>query len=323
MLPLGDDQYSCGGTVRLRAVLRPDVGRAEVDHPPGAGRQGLRHDRRHRLSVDPGRRLLPVLRRQPPATRPRATTATTSGQWHVVALNTAPCADQRADVRGGFARRTSGCKQDLAANTDVLHPGLLPEPAVRLDRRWRRRRRMQPIWQDLYDGGVDVVLNGDSHWYERFAPHERRGSSRHQLRGPRVHRGHRRAGPRHAGRPAADQPGDRRLHTRRSSGCRCTTGRYGWTLRARRGHVHRLGHDELPRRSPGLRTRPHPPRRSPAPARRAAGWYPGNIQVSLAADGQSRRLRHRPRPTTRPTAARRRRRAPSTPARSRWRVPPR
>ena len=29
---------------------------------------------------------------------------------------------------------------------------------------------MQPIWQDLYDGGVEIVLNGDSHWYERFAP---------------------------------------------------------------------------------------------------------------------------------------------------------
>jgi acid phosphatase type 7 len=29
---------------------------------------------------------------------------------------------------------------------------------------------MQPIWQDLYDNGVDVVLNGHDHDYERFAP---------------------------------------------------------------------------------------------------------------------------------------------------------
>src|SRR5207253_4098341 len=28
----------------------------------------------------------------------------------------------------------------------------------------------QQFWQDLYNGGTDVVLNGDSHWYERFAP---------------------------------------------------------------------------------------------------------------------------------------------------------
>ena len=28
----------------------------------------------------------------------------------------------------------------------------------------------QAIWQDLYAGGVDVALNGDSHWYERFQP---------------------------------------------------------------------------------------------------------------------------------------------------------
>jgi hypothetical protein len=29
---------------------------------------------------------------------------------------------------------------------------------------------LQPIWQILYDGGVDLVLNGHDHEYERFLP---------------------------------------------------------------------------------------------------------------------------------------------------------
>ena len=29
---------------------------------------------------------------------------------------------------------------------------------------------MAPIWQALYDAGADVVVNGHSHDYERFAP---------------------------------------------------------------------------------------------------------------------------------------------------------
>lgn len=29
---------------------------------------------------------------------------------------------------------------------------------------------MQPIWQDLYDAGAEIVLNGHDHDYERFAP---------------------------------------------------------------------------------------------------------------------------------------------------------
>jgi hypothetical protein len=35
---------------------------------------------------------------------------------------------------------------------------------------------MQQLWQDLYSGGADVVLNGDSHWYERFAPQNGSGT---------------------------------------------------------------------------------------------------------------------------------------------------
>jgi hypothetical protein len=28
----------------------------------------------------------------------------------------------------------------------------------------------RPLWQDLYDAGADLILNGHDHTYERFAP---------------------------------------------------------------------------------------------------------------------------------------------------------
>ena len=61
------------------------------------------------------------------------------GQWHVVALNTAPCGND-ADL----LRRRLGAGPVAQAGPRgehvVLHARLLPEPAVRLDRRRRRRR---------------------------------------------------------------------------------------------------------------------------------------------------------------------------------------
>jgi hypothetical protein len=34
---------------------------------------------------------------------------------------------------------------------------------------------MQPFWQALYEAGADVVLNGHTHNYERFAPQDPQG----------------------------------------------------------------------------------------------------------------------------------------------------
>ncbi len=36
---------------------------------------------------------------------------------------------------------------------------------------------MLPIWNDLYEAGADVVLNGHAHNYERLAPIDPQGSA--------------------------------------------------------------------------------------------------------------------------------------------------
>jgi hypothetical protein len=84
--------------------------------------------------------------------------------WHVVALNT------NISMRPGSAQY-QWLEEDLAANSArctaaYFHHPLFsssvngPTPAVR------------DLWRVLYDRGADVVLNGNDHVYERFAPQD-------------------------------------------------------------------------------------------------------------------------------------------------------
>ena len=80
---------------------------------------------------------------------------------------------QRPGVLRG---RGLGPRRVAAARTTwpPPHPSA-PSPTTRTPAGLRLRRvgwhtTYQQLWQDLYNGGADVVLNGDSHWYERFAP---------------------------------------------------------------------------------------------------------------------------------------------------------
>ena len=81
---------------------------------------------------------------------------------------------------------------------------------------------LEPLWAQLADGGVDIVLNGHEHDYERFAPRRRRPG---RQRPGGVRRGHRRSQPGafsrvergsevplgRFGRRAGDDPAARRL----------------------------------------------------------------------------------------------------------------
>jgi hypothetical protein len=45
---------------------------------------------------------------------------------------------------------------------------------------------MLPLWQILYDAGVDVVLNGHEHSYQRYAPLNRDANAADQATGIRL-----------------------------------------------------------------------------------------------------------------------------------------
>jgi peptidoglycan/xylan/chitin deacetylase (PgdA/CDA1 family) len=187
VLPLGDDQYNCGGVSAFEQGYGPTWGvKRSITYPvpgdkdwttsggtdcpstPGAGYQQY-------FSSSGGIFGSPL----PSAVNVSDTSAYYSynlGSWHVIALNTAPC----VLTDPGFC--AAGSAQDLWLQNDLAHNTASCTVAYYQNPRWASTASgsggdstMQQLWQDLYKGGADVVLNGDSHWYERFAPQNASG----------------------------------------------------------------------------------------------------------------------------------------------------
>ena len=92
------------------------------------------------------------------------------GRWHVVVLNSncgkvdcGPGSRQIRWLRGDLRRHRNRCV--LAA---YHHPRYSSG-------RHEEDQDVRTIWRTLYRAGVDVVLNGHDHDYERFAPQDVRG----------------------------------------------------------------------------------------------------------------------------------------------------
>ncbi len=99
------------------------------------------------------------------------------GPWHMISLNS-NC--------GGYSfnRSSDGCRagsaqEDWLRRDLAAHPAMctlayfhVPRFASGSDHHSDARsdRTLTAIWEDLYAGGADVVLNGHAHEYERFAP---------------------------------------------------------------------------------------------------------------------------------------------------------
>jgi 3',5'-cyclic AMP phosphodiesterase CpdA len=90
------------------------------------------------------------------------------GAWHVVVLNS------EIIVNAGFtdsARQAQmdWLQKDLKAHKKLCTVAYWHHP--RFSSGWHGSdRQLAPVWQVLYDNGVDLVLNGHDHDYERFRP---------------------------------------------------------------------------------------------------------------------------------------------------------
>jgi acid phosphatase type 7 len=102
------------------------------------------------------------------------------GSWHIVVLN--------SNCGVGEIRCAPGSpqglwlKQDLAANDEqkctlaYFHHPLFTSGSYRPG-----IERVESLWEILYAGGVDVVLNGHDHNYQRFALQDPEGSRREEM----------------------------------------------------------------------------------------------------------------------------------------------
>jgi acid phosphatase type 7 len=98
------------------------------------------------------------------------------GAWHIVALNS-NCGEGECgvgEIRCGFGSpEERWLQEDLAANDEqkctlaYFHHPLFTSGSYRPG-----IERVERLWEILYAAGVDVVLNGHDHNYQRFAPQD-------------------------------------------------------------------------------------------------------------------------------------------------------
>ncbi|HXV85059.1 MAG TPA: metallophosphoesterase [Gemmatimonadales bacterium] len=85
------------------------------------------------------------------------------GTWHVIALNSHLAVGPESE-QGQWLRA------DLLADSGRCTIAYWHSPRFSSGSRHGSLDRMQLIWDVLYEFGVEIVMNGDEHHYERFAP---------------------------------------------------------------------------------------------------------------------------------------------------------
>jgi chitodextrinase len=161
VLVLGDNQYNSGSLSQFNAVYDPTWGRVKsITHPTiGNHEYGTSNASGYftyfgSSAGDPSKGYYSY----------------DIGTWHVVTLNS-NCT---------IVACTAGSTQEQWLRADLAaHPSTCTV-ATTHHARWSSGHDgdnvfLQPLWQALIDGGVDVLLSGHSHNYERFAPQNASG----------------------------------------------------------------------------------------------------------------------------------------------------
>jgi hypothetical protein len=103
------------------------------------------------------------------------------GAWHVIALNS-----ECAEVGGCEAASSQGqwLKKDLEEHKNGCMVAYFHKPLFSSGGKHGNDPLMKPLWDVLYHAGVDIVINGHDHNYERFAPQDPEGKldSEHGIR---------------------------------------------------------------------------------------------------------------------------------------------
>lgn len=177
-LALGDLQYSKGTLAQymkvwdvqfgdLKDITMPTPGNHEFDTAGGAGYFTYFGD---------------------VAAPPKGYYSFDLGDWHIVSINSVLCGDEGC---GPGTPQGDWLIADLADNADASCTlAFMHHP--RYDwRPWQKwivddgttlyggseTEPLIPLWEAFHDAGVDVVLNGDNHLYQRWAPQDADGNA--------------------------------------------------------------------------------------------------------------------------------------------------
>ncbi len=96
------------------------------------------------------------------------------GAWHVVVLNSSCYENETPGC--DKAAQESWLRADLAGHQNQCTLALWHEPRFNSGSVHGNEPLVQPLWAIAYENGVDLVLNGHEHLYERFAPMDSAGN---------------------------------------------------------------------------------------------------------------------------------------------------
>ena len=103
------------------------------------------------------------------------------GHWHIIALNS-----ECIEVGGCSAESDQGkwLQQDLVKHPTACTLAYFHKPLFSSGLAHGNDLQVKPLWEILYHGGADIVVNGHDHDYERFAPQDPDGrlDSQHGIR---------------------------------------------------------------------------------------------------------------------------------------------
>jgi hypothetical protein len=171
VLPLGDLQYEVGAYAdfllsydlswgRVKQITRPVPGNHEYNTPGAAGY----YDYFNGIGNQTG----------PGGDRSRGYYSYDLGSWHLIALNS------NCGAIGGCGSSSPQGRwlaDDLAASKTSCTLAYWHHPLFSSGEYRPGVDAGRPLFQQLYDSGADVVLNGHDHIYERFASQDPNGVS--------------------------------------------------------------------------------------------------------------------------------------------------
>jgi hypothetical protein len=96
------------------------------------------------------------------------------GGWHIISLNSECLAIGGCDAD---SRQGKWLRADLAAHPAACTLAYFHKPLFSSGGAHGNDLEVKPLFQALYDGNADVVLNGHDHDYERFAPQNPDGAA--------------------------------------------------------------------------------------------------------------------------------------------------
>jgi len=172
VLPLGDNQYESGSESEYAVMYNLSWGRLRATSRPVPGNHEYQDDFTAKGYYDffngPGA-VTGIA-----GERGKGYYSYNFGDWHMIALNS-----NCAHIRGGCGLNSlqeRWLREDLQANKRPCTLAYAHHPRFSSGTNGSSEN-LGPLWQALYDYGVDVYLAGHDHHYERFAPQRPDGVS--------------------------------------------------------------------------------------------------------------------------------------------------